>query len=184
VQRDFLPGGALPVPRGDEVVPALNRYLEVFTSRGLAVLASRDWHPPDHCSFYEQGGIWPPHCVASSRGAELAPALKLPDSTSIVSKATESMTEAYSDFEGTDLETRLRGAGISRLFVGGLATEYCVLATVRDALTRGFSVVLLVDAIRAINVRPGDGRRAETEMFELGAVPLRFEQLSSPRRRS
>jgi len=167
VQKDFLPGGALAVPGGDAVVPVLNRYLETFRRRGLPVFATRDWHPPDHCSFRERGGPWPAHCIAGTPGAEFAPELELPPEAEIVSKATEPKREAYSGFEGTDLETRLKRRGVRRLFVGGLATEYCVLNTVRDAIRRGFEVFLLTDAIRAVN--PEDGRKALEEMRRLGA---------------
>lgn len=169
VQNDFLPGGSLAVPRGDEVVPVLNRYLEIFTARNLPVFATRDWHPEHHCSFRTQGGIWPPHCVAGTRGAEFAAALQLPPSTVIISKATTPEHDAYSSFLRTDMDSRLRAANISRLFIGGLTTDYCVLNTTRDALQLGYQVFVLTDAIRAVDVRPGDGQRAEEEMIALGA---------------
>jgi nicotinamidase/pyrazinamidase len=178
VQNDFLPGGALPVPDADQVIPVLNRYLQRFASRSLPVVASRDWHPPDHCSFRQQGGPWPSHCVAQTGGAQFAPRLALPPSAIVVSKATTPQIESYSDFQGTDLRQRLQALGVERLFVGGLATEYCVLATVQDALACGFKVVLLSDAIRAIDARPGDGQRAVAEMIRRGAVPLRWEELA------
>jgi nicotinamidase/pyrazinamidase len=177
VQNDFLPGGALGVPHGDEIVPLLNRYAKAFYSRGLPVFASRDWHPPDHCSFRERGGIWPVHCVAGSTGAEFHPDLHLPPGTVVVSKATGPKQEAYSAFEGTTLDGHLREAGVRRLFVGGLATDYCVINTVRDALDRGYTVFLLTDGIRAVNLQPDDGRKAEDEMVRLGAVPVRYESL-------
>ncbi|BCX82225.1 nicotinamidase/pyrazinamidase [Methylomarinovum caldicuralii] len=178
VQKDFLPGGALPVPEGDEVVPVLNRYIERFTRRGLPVFATRDWHPPNHCSFRDQGGPWPPHCVAGTKGAEFADGLRLPEDTVIVSKATGPEREAYSGFEGTDLAARLKDLGIRRLFVGGLATDYCVLNTVRDAIRHGFEVFLLTDAVRAVNVHPEDERKALEEMRRLGARFITLEALS------
>jgi nicotinamidase/pyrazinamidase len=178
VQKDFLPGGALAVPSGDEVVPALNRYLSLFASRGLPVVATRDWHPPNHCSFRQHGGLWPPHCVVDSWGAAFADELLLPPDVVVVSKATHPSAEAYSDFEGTDLAQRLRAAGMGRLFVGGLATEYCVRATVNDALKLRFAVVLLTDAIRALDAQPGDGRRAEEEIVRLGAVPATWQDIA------
>ena len=171
LQNDFLPGGALPVRGGDEVVPVLNRYIALFTAGRLPVFATRDWHPSDHCSFVDYGGIWPPHCIASTEGAGFAPALALPTDATIISKATSSEEDVYSGFEGTELSERLRQAAVTRLFVGGLATDYCVLNTVRDGVKEGFDVVLLRDAIRAVNVRPGDGQKAESEMEALGAVP-------------
>ena len=178
VQNDFLPGGALAVPGGDRVVPVLNRYLALFDERSLPIFATRDWHPANHGSFQEQGGSWPPHCVANTRGAAFAPALALPAAAIVVSKGTDAGKEAYSGFQGTDLAERLRAAGVRRVFVGGLATEFCVLATVTNALSEGFSVFLLVDAIQALEIKPGDARRSEQEMIERGAVAIRWEDLA------
>ena len=169
VQNDFLPGGSLAVSHGDEVVPVLNRYIGIFEAHGLPVYATRDWHPERHCSFHAQGGPWPPHCIAHTRGAEFAATLRLPSAATAISKATSADRDAYSGFEGTDLDPRLRAAGIHRLFIGGLATDYCVLNTVRDARQLGYGVFLLADAIRAVDVEPGDGQRAEAEMARLGA---------------
>jgi len=178
VQADFLPGGNLGVQRGDEVVPALNRYLAAARRKGAPVFASRDWHPRDHCSFLAQGGPWPEHCVAGSPGAEFAPGLALTRDAVIISKATGKDTDAYSAFQGTELAPRLRELGVKRLLVGGLATDYCVLNTVLDARKAGFEVLLLADAIRAVNVKPGDGERAETKMLAAGAVATRLEDCS------
>jgi nicotinamidase/pyrazinamidase len=178
VQNDFLPGGALAVPGGDRVVPVLNRYLALFDERSLPIFATRDWHPVNHCSFREHGGTWPPHCVAGTSGAAFAPALALPPATIVVSKGTDAGKEAYSGFQGTDLAARLRAAGVRRLFIGGLATEFCVLATVSDALSEGFSVFLLLDAIQALEIKPGDARRSEQEMIDRGAVAIRWENLA------
>jgi nicotinamidase/pyrazinamidase len=178
VQNDFLPGGALGVPDGDAVLPVLNGYIAQFEGRGLPIFATRDWHPGDHCSFRAQGGPWPRHCVAFSHGAAFATELQLPCSAVIVSKAQAPERDAYSGFEGTNLETLLRARGASRLLVGGLATDYCVLNTVRDALARGFQVLLLTDGIRAVNVNPGDGDRALSEMVALGAQPLTLRELA------
>ncbi len=178
VQNDFLPGGSLAVPQGDTVVPVLNAYIAAFTQRGLPIYATRDWHPAQHCSFKDQGGIWPPHCVAHSRGARFAAGLALPPSTTIVSKATNAGQDAYSGFEGTPLDAELRAAGVQRMFIGGLATDYCVLNTVKDALARHYTVYLLEDAIRAVNVEPQDGQRAESEMQRLGAVPVTRNMLT------
>jgi nicotinamidase/pyrazinamidase len=172
VQNDFLPGGSLAVARGDEVVPVLNRAIVVFEARDLPVYASRDWHPPQHCSFQAQGGPWPPHCVAGTHGAAFAATLRLPHFTTVVAKATTTDQDAYSAFQDTDLHARLHAAGIRRLFIGGLATDYCVLNTVRDARRLGYAVNLLRDAIRAVDVEPGDGLRAEEEMARLGAQAI------------
>jgi nicotinamidase/pyrazinamidase len=179
VQNDFLPGGSLEVPSGDEVIPVLNRYIEAFNKSSIPVYASRDWHPPDHSSFRAQGGIWPPHCVAGSRGAEFSPKLRLPANAVIISKATNPDADAYSDFDEPDMEQSLRQNGIRRLFIGGLATDYCVLYTVRDALSHSYEVLLLLDGIRAINVKPGDGQRAIEEMTARGAQPIRFEAIAA-----
>lgn len=179
VQLDFLPGGSLAVPRGDEVVPALNRYIAVFRGLTFPIVATRDWHPPDHCSFKAQGGPWPPHCVAGSAGAHFATLLDLPCEAHIVSKATSRDRDAYSGFEGTGLDDWLRRAGASRVFVGGLATDYCVLNTVRDALRFGYATFLLLDAVRAVDVAAGDGARAIDEMRRLGAMAIEYGQVAA-----
>lgn len=178
VQVDFLPGGALPVREGDRVVPLLNRYIAHFGAAGRPVYASRDWHPADHVSFTSQGGSWPPHCVAHSPGADFAPGLLLPPDVRIVSKAQDRAEEAYSAFQGTDLASQLREAGITRVFIGGLATDYCVLETVLGALQAGLQVVVLEDAIRAVNLRPDDGTQALEIMGQGGAVSLTLEALA------
>ncbi len=179
VQKDFLPGGALAVPEGDAVIAPLNAWIARFRAAGLPVIATRDWHPPNHCSFREQGGPWPVHCVADTPGAAFADDLQLPEDAWIVSKATEAEREAYSGFQDTDLAERLKAAGVRRLFVGGLATDYCVRNTVKDALANGFTVFLLTDAIRAVNVNPGDGDRAIAEMTAAGAVPVTLDDLEA-----
>jgi nicotinamidase/pyrazinamidase len=169
IQNDFLAGGSLAVAGGDEVIPVLNRYIAEFVARRLPVYATRDWHPPEHCSFHEQGGPWPVHCVQGTHGAAFSALLELPLDTTVISKATLKDQEAYSSFQGTDLDSRLRAAGIRRVFIGGLTTDYCVLNSVRDAHNAGYAVFVLADAIRAVNVQPGDGQRAEAEMASLGA---------------
>lgn len=170
VQYDFLPGGSLAVPHGGDVIAPLHAMIVAFQERLLPIFATRDWHPPNHSSFRAQGGPWPPHCVAGSPGADFPPGLGLPAAAEVISKATTAETDAYSGFADTDLAERLRRAGVRRLFVGGVATDYCVLNTVRDARTVGFDVVLLLDAVRAIGANPGDGERAVAEMRRLGAV--------------
>ncbi len=177
VQNDFLPGGSLAVPAGDAVLTPLNRALERFAGRGLPVFASRDWHPADHCSFRAQGGPWPPHCVAGTAGAEFAAALRLPAGTAVISKATTAARDAYSAFDGTDLHARLQALGVRRLVVGGLATDYCVQASVNDALALGYAVVVLRDGVAAVDVNPGDGERALAAMQQRGAVVAASEDL-------
>jgi nicotinamidase/pyrazinamidase len=179
VQNDFLPGGSLAVPIGDEVIPVLNRYIAIFHSRQLQVIATRDWHPPDHCSFRQQGGPWPPHCIAATRGAEFPATLHLPPEVHVISKAETAEKDAYSGFGGTALHQLLQSSGIRRVFIGGLATDYCVLNTVKDALHYGYTVFLLVDAVRAVNVHPDDGLHAIEEMTGLGAEPVSTEEITA-----
>ncbi len=172
VQNDFCPGGALPVPGGDEVVPVLNAYGEKIRLAGGVSVFTRDWHPPNHSSFRENGGIWPVHCVQNTPGAAFCPGLIFPGTAVLVSKATDPQKEAYSGFEGTDLQTHLVRLGIKTLLVGGLATDYCVKNTVLDGLKLGFSVYFLEDASRAVNAKPGDGNRAVEIMLRAGAQKL------------
>ncbi|MEW6320327.1 MAG: nicotinamidase [Acidobacteriota bacterium] len=179
VQNDFLPGGSLAVADGHAVVEPLNRYIAAFEARELPVYFTRDWHPPDHSSFVARGGPWPPHCVADTTGAAFAPGLRLPQHAVVISKATSREADAYSGFEGTDLDHRLQAQGVRRVFVGGLATDYCVLNTVRDALEHKYETYLLTDAIRAVDVTPGDGDRARAEMERRGARPITFDALGA-----
>jgi len=165
VQRDFCPGGALAVPRGDEVVPVINRILGLG---GWLVIATRDWHPPDHCSFTPQGGIWPIHCVAGTAGAAFHPALDAPRIRRVVSKAITKEAEAYSGFQGTDLQAWLAQQGIRRIFICGLATDYCVKATALDGKKAGLDVAVLEDAIRGVEVEPGDCAAAMSHMRAAG----------------
>lgn len=178
VQKDFLPGGSLAVPEGDQVIPTLNRYIEKARSKNLHVYATRDWHPINHSSFLEQGGPWPPHCVAGTEGAEFAEGLNLSQDLEVISKAIEVDKDAYSGFQDTDLDKKLRTIKVDRLFIGGLATDYCVLNTVKDAIKLGYTVLLLEDAIRAVNVNSEDGEKAKKEMIELGAMPINLKRIT------
>lgn len=179
IQNDFLSGGALGIRGGDDIVPILVRYLHRFHARGLPIFLTRDWHPPNHCSFREQGGLWPVHCVAGSPGSLPPPAFETPASAVIIYKAIDPDQEAYSAFQNTALDRHLRAMGVRRLFIGGLATDYCVLNTVKDARALGYDVYLLMDGIKAVNLRPDDGPHAEQEMIRLGAVPVRLETLAA-----
>ena len=170
LQNDFLPGGVLAVPGGDAVIAPLNEWIARFSSVGLPILATRDWHPSNHCSFHEQGGPWPAHCVAGTPGALVTAELKLPAEARVVDKPSLPHVETYCGFTGTTLDAELRQAGIQRLWVGGLATDYCVLNTVLAARERGYAVVLLARAMRAVDVEPGDGQRALSAMIEHGAL--------------
>jgi len=169
VQKDFCPGGALPVPEGDQVIPVLNNYIKRFMKAGAKIYATRDWHPSNHKSFKSTGGMWPPHCIQGSDGAEFHSDLTLTSETTVISKATEPSVTGYSGFEQTELEKELRKRGVKRIFVGGLATDYCVKSTVIDALRLGFETILLVDATRGVNVKPDDSQKAIEEMVRKGA---------------
>lgn len=182
VQNDFCAGGSLAVPGGDEVVPVLNLYIELFRKEGLPVLASRDWHPEDSHHFREGGGIWPMHCVQGSLGARFHPDLRLPEEVIVISKGMEIAEDGFSSFDGvtvdgTDFLGCLRQMGIGHLYVGGLATDYCVKYTVLDALQRGFEVTLLLDAVRGVDIMPGDSEAAIREMVMAGAVTACLENL-------
>ena len=167
VQNDFCPGGALAVERGDEVVAPLNRLAEEFLKRGDLVVKSRDWHPPQTKHFAAYGGTWPVHCVQQTHGAEFHPGLLEDPRIIVVSKGT-SDEESYSAFGGTDLASLLREKGVEELWIGGLATDYCVKHTVLDALRAGFEVKALAGAMRPVERNPGDGQRAIEEMRRAG----------------
>jgi nicotinamidase/pyrazinamidase len=174
VQNDFCPGGALAVHEGDRVVPALNRHLATAVARGWPIYASRDWHPAVTRHFKAGGGPWPPHCVQESDGARFHHALQLPASTTVVTKGQDPVDAGYSAFQGVTpsgetLLDDLRAHGVTHLYVGGLATDYCVRASVLDALRAGLQVTLLSDAIAGVNVQPGDSERAIAEMRGAGA---------------
>ena len=176
VQNDFCPGGALAVENGDRVVAPLSNLARQFEPRGLPVFASRDWHPSDSRHFRAGGGTWPVHCVAGSAGAAFHPGLELPPGAKVLSKGTGREQDGYSVFdEGltdarTTLAEELRRSGISKIYVGGLATDYCVRGAVLGGLREGFEVAVLTDAIAAVDVNPGDGNRALEEMRQAGAT--------------
>jgi len=169
VQNDFCPGGSLAVNHGDEVVQPLNRVIDSFRDMGLPIVFTRDWHPRNHISFKERGGPWPPHCVAKTTGAEFNPELHVPGDVVVISKATEPDFEAYSGFQGTGLASLLKQVGASELFVGGLATDYCVKQTALDALAEGFEVNVMTDCVRGVDVRKGDSDSALRLMARSGA---------------
>lgn len=177
VQKDFCPRGALAVENGDAVVPVLNALIPNFG----CVVFTRDWHPPDHVSFEEapefKDKSWPAHCVADTPGAEFHDDLYVPSHAMIIDKATKADEEAYSGFEGTGLADRLNERGITRVFVGGLATDYCVKNTVLDAVRNGFEVGLVVDACRGIDIPPGTVDEAVAEMQQAGAMLIRAEDI-------
>ena len=182
VQNDFCPGGALGVPGGDAVIPVLNRYAERFAAAGAPVFASRDWHPAKTSHFKAYGGVWPPHCVQGTPGAELHPQLTLPSDAAIISKGMDPNEDAYSCFQsetgdGMPFPATLGELGVGRLFVGGLATDYCVKSTVVDGVREGFEMVVLEDAIAAVDLTPGDGERALEAIRATGAQIARLDDV-------
>jgi nicotinamidase/pyrazinamidase len=168
VQNDFCPGGKLAVPHGDEVIEPLNQLIDDFLERGEPVYKSRDWHPPTTKHFAAHGGVWPVHCVQNTKGAEFHPALRDDPRITVISKGLGD-TNCYSAFDETDLLDQLQQQNVEEVVVGGLATDYCVKSTVLDALKNGFKVKALANAMRAVDVEPGDGERAIEEMRDAGA---------------
>ncbi|HYZ92124.1 MAG TPA: nicotinamidase [Actinomycetota bacterium] len=175
VQNDFCPGGALAVPSGDDVVGVINGVMPLFGY----VVATQDFHPPGHSSFTEQGGPWPVHCVQGTPGADFHARLQLESVDEVVQKGTDPQTDGYSGFAGTDLAERLGARGVRRVFVAGLATDYCVRATAIEAIENGFDAVVLTDGIRAVEVSAGDGEQAIEEMRKAGATTETSDSLHS-----
>ncbi len=169
VQNDFCPGGSLAVTNGDEVIAPLNRLIKEFLDRGEPVFKSRDWHPATAKHFAAYGGIWPVHCVQNTPGAEFRAGLLDDPRITIISKGIDESADGYSAFDGTNLAQILRDRGVEEVWVGGLATDYCVKHTVLDALQQGFAVKALADAMRAVNVKSDDGTLAIAEMRKAGA---------------
>lgn len=174
VQNDFCPGGSLPVADGDRVVPVLNERIRRFAAAGRPVFFSRDWHPPKTTHFKEQGGPWPPHCVQGTRGAEFHPALEVPPEAVVVSKGMGPDEDGYSAFVGRDEQGRslaslLRNRGVRTVVVGGLATDYCVLNSVLEAIEHGFAAEVIRDGMRGVEVSPGDTAAAIGRMEAAGA---------------
>lgn len=183
VQVDFCPGGALAVPEGDAVVPVLNRYIRLFRAAGRPVVFTRDWHPPQTIHFVTQGGPWPPHCIQNTPGAAFHPQLELPQEMILVSKGMRPDEDAYSGFEARDAQGRLlpailRELGIQHVYIGGLTLDYCVRTTSLDAVREGFGVTVLLDATRAVNVKPHDGELAIIELLNCGAGLATIETLT------
>ena len=174
VQNDFCPGGALAVKDGDQVVPVLNRYIKKFAEAGLPIVATRDWHPENTRHFVSGGGIWPRHCVQGTEGANFHCQLAIDSHVIVVSTGESPDADGYSGFDAvtrdkTRLGDFLHARGIRRLYVGGLATDYCVKHTVLDGLKAGFEVVILEGAIRGVNLQPDDSKHAMEEMLRAGA---------------
>jgi nicotinamidase/pyrazinamidase len=172
-QNDFCPGGALAVREGDLIMPVLSAWAAAAADAGVAVFVSRDWHPPRTTHFKEFGGVWPPHCVMQTRGAEFHPDLTLPPSAVVVSKGMGETEDAYSAFQARDAAERplaalLAERGVQHLFVMGLATDYCVKASALGGLEHGLRVTVVADGIRAVNLQPDDGQQALDAMRTAG----------------
>ena len=175
VQNDFCPDGALAVPGGDRVVEPLSRVAESFAAAGLPVVASRDWHPPVTRHFNGFGGVWPPHCVQDTPGAAFHPDLRLPEGTLVISKGSDPDSDSYSAFDGRDPDGKqlvdiLAALHVRHLYVGGLASDYCVRSSALDARKAGLEVMVLVDAIAGVDVAAGDSEKALEEMGRAGVT--------------
>jgi nicotinamidase/pyrazinamidase len=179
VQNDFCPGGKLAVAHGDEVVAPLNKLIDEFLERGDPVYKSRDWHPPQTKHFQAHGGTWPVHCVQNTPGAEFHPQLKDDPRIRVISKGLGD-TDCYSAFDETDLAAELRDQAVKELVVGGLATDYCVKETVLAGLEEGFKVKAVENAMRAVDLKPGDGERAIQQMREAGAEIVNTDNTDLP----
>lgn len=182
IQNDFCPGGALQVPDGDRVIEPANRAIQAFVAAGLPVLASMDWHPPVTRHFREFGGVWPAHCIEGTAGAEFHPALRLPEGVLLFTKGVNPELDGYSAFEGVSGDGRmllelLRELKVRELVICGLATEYCVLCTTREALRHGFNVTVLTDAVAGVDIVPGASASAVQDMKYAGAQLASVEEL-------
>ena len=183
VQNDFCPGGALGILDGDRIIPALNRYIKFFSRKKLPIFASRDWHPKKTKHFKKYGGIWPPHCVQGTKGARFHPKLKLPKKAIKLYKGMDPDKDSYSVFQAIDVNgTRfikvLRALGVGEIYIGGLATDYCVKWTSKDALKKGFKVKVLIDGIKGVDLRPDDSKKAIKQMAAHGAKKVTFKKMS------
>jgi nicotinamidase/pyrazinamidase len=181
VQNDFCPRGALGIKDGDTIIPQANNYIRLFAKARLPIFSSRDWHPARTKHFKQYGGGWPAHCIQNTPGAEFHPQLKLPKEAIIISKGMDPNEDSYSAFQAQDgngaaLSILLQLFGIKELFIGGLATDYCVKLTVRDALKAGIKAYVLIDAIKGVDVSPGDSANALLEMKRAGAREVTLEK--------
>ncbi|MDC7124925.1 MAG: nicotinamidase [Spirochaetales bacterium] len=177
LQNDFCEGGTLEVKNSEEIITPINRLVEHFTSATLPIFFTRDWHPENHCSFKEYGGLWPKHCIAGKIGASFNEEVLIPEEARIISKAEKQNADAYSGFEGTPLDSRLKERDVDSIIVCGLATDYCVKNTVLDALKLNYKVTVTTDGIRAVNIKPEDGDKAIEEMKSAGAIISTSEKI-------
>ncbi len=186
IQNDFLPGGSLAVPNGDLVIPVVNEYVRRFESAGLPIYATRDWHPPMTEHFVQYGGVWPPHCVHGTPGAEFNRDLYLPPSAIVVSKGMDPTQDSYSAFQAFDADdldmvSSLKAREIERIYIAGLATDYCVRSTVLDALRFGFAATALIDGCLGVNLQAHDSERAIADIVAAGGVLATLKQVLAPK---
>jgi nicotinamidase/pyrazinamidase len=184
VQNDFCPSGALGVPDADRIVPVINRYIKVFAKKGFFIFATRDWHPVRTKHFKDFGGIWPAHCIQNSQGAAFHPKLRLPKGTIFLHKGMDPEKDSYSAFHAEDERgvgflKLLNLLGVDGIFIAGLATDYCVKYSTRDAVKHGFKVRVLADAIKGVDLKPGDSEMAIKDMLRHGAKVLTFRNIRS-----
>ncbi len=177
IQRDFCPGGALPVSDGDKIIPAVNELIRAFEREGLPVFLTRDWHPKNHISFKVNGGAWPPHCIQNTPGASFHPSLVVPSAAEVIDKGTLRTDDTYSNFQGTDLAQKLHHLKVKQIYVVGLATDYCVMNTVVDGVAKGFETYVITDCVRGVNVRPRDSASAMRTMVLRGARQITSDRL-------
>lgn len=183
VQNDFCPGGALAVPKGNEVIKPLNKVTRLFERNHQPIFFSRDWHPPNTRHFKEFGGQWPIHCVARTPGANFHPDLYMPKGAYIIDKGVDEFRDGYSAFDGyiylsdSSLEEMLLNFGVTELYINGLATDYCVKNSALDSARNGHKTFLILDACRAVNLKPNDGFNAIQEMRKAGVIFTRSDEL-------
>jgi nicotinamidase/pyrazinamidase len=182
VQNDFCPSGALGVPEGDKIVPVINKYINIFRKKKLPIFLTRDWHPVKTKHFKDFGGIWPVHCIQNTRGAAFHPKLKIPPNAILLYKGMDPGKDCYSSFHaederGIDLAKLLKMLGIKELYIAGLATDYCVRFSTRDALKHGFKVKILIDAIKGVNLKPDDSEKAIKAMVKKGAKKITLKNM-------
>lgn len=183
MQNDFCPGGALGIKDGDKIIPAINKYIKIFSEKKLPIFASRDWHPKKTQHFKEFGGVWPRHCIQNSKGAEFHPKLKLPKEAILLYKGMDPEKESYSVFQaqeqnGMSFLNLLKIWGVEEIYIGGLAADYCVKFSALDALKERFKVKLLVDAIKGVNLKPEDSESAIRKMLGSGVKKITLKRWS------
>jgi nicotinamidase/pyrazinamidase len=177
VQNDFCPGGALGVPEGDKIIPPINKYIKIFSQKKIPIFVTRDWHPVKTKHFKDFGGIWPVHCIQNSRGAAFHPKLKLPKDAIFLYKGMDPEKDSYSSFHAEDISGMkflniLKRLGIREIYIGGLATDYCIKYSAKDALKNGFKVNVLIDAIKGVNLKPKDSENAIKGIVKMGTKKI------------